>query len=126
LITYDKNNINPQAMKRIREKFIPDPGFEPLSIRSVSTACEGLCRWVRAMDMYDKVYKVVAPKQARLAEAEASLAEQMKKLDAKRAELKQYIEKLEVLNDQFESKNCCFVIFFIHHYSRFLRFNQKM
>jgi dynein heavy chain len=104
LINYDKNNINPQAMKRIREKFIPDPGFEPMSIRSVSTACEGLCRWVRAMDMYDKVYKVVAPKQARLAEAEASLAEQMKKLDAKRAELKQYIEKLEVLNDQFESK----------------------
>lgn len=56
------------------------------------------------MDSYDKVFKVVAPKQARLAQAESELAEQMKKLDAKRAELKQYIEKLDGLNDQFESK----------------------
>jgi dynein heavy chain len=103
LITYDKNNIAPPIMKRIREKFIPDPNFEPLSIRSVSTACEGLCRWVRAMDSYDKVFKIVAPKQARLAQAESELAEQMKKLDSKRAELKQYMDKLQGLNDQFET-----------------------
>lgn len=56
------------------------------------------------MDSYDKVFKIVAPKQARLAQAEAELAEQMKKLDAKRTELKQYMDKLEGLNDQFESK----------------------
>lgn len=55
------------------------------------------------MDSYDKVFKIVAPKQARLAQAEAELAEQMKKLDAKRTELKQYMDKLEGLNDQFES-----------------------
>ena len=104
LISYDKNNIPPAIIKRIRERFIEDPIFEPVSIRSVSTACEGLCKWVRAMDSYDKVYKIVAPKQARLAQAEAELAEQMKKLDAKRAELKQYMNKLQLLNDQFESK----------------------
>lgn len=104
LMTYDKNNIAPPIIKRIREKFIPDPGFEPLSIRSVSTACEGLCRWVRAMDSYDKVFRIVAPKQARLAQAESELSEQMKKLDAKRSELKQYMDKLQALNDQFESK----------------------
>ena len=103
LITYDKNNIAPAYIKRIREKFIPDPNFEPLSIRAVSTACEGLCRWVRAMDSYDKVFKIVAPKQARLAQAESELNEQMKKLDAKRSELKQYIDKLQGLNDTFES-----------------------
>jgi dynein heavy chain len=104
LISYDKNNSPPAIIKRIRERFIEDPIFEPVSIRSVSTACEGLCKWVRAMDSYDKVYKIVAPKQARLAQAEAELAEQMKKLDAKRAELKQYMNKLQLLNDQFESK----------------------
>lgn len=56
------------------------------------------------MDSYDKVFKIVAPKQARLAQAEAELAGQMKKLDSKRIELKQYMDKLEALNDQFESK----------------------
>lgn len=105
LITYDKNNIAPTIIKRIREKFINDPMFEPMSIRNVSTACEGLCRWVRAMDSYDKVFRIVAPKQARLAQAEAELAEQMKKLDSKRAELKTYMDKLQALNDQFESKH---------------------
>ena len=62
------------------------------------------------MDSYDKVFKIVAPKQARLAQAEAELAEQMKKLDAKRTELKQYMDKLEGLNDQFESIIYIFII----------------
>jgi len=46
LIQYDKNNIPPAIMKRIREKFIPDPNFDPSAIRAVSAACEGLCKWV--------------------------------------------------------------------------------
>ncbi len=33
------------------------------------------CRWVHAMSSYDKVAKVVAPKKAKLAEAEASYEE---------------------------------------------------
>lgn len=41
------------------------------------------------MDIYDKVAKVVAPKKAKLAEAEAELAVQMDKLNAKRAQLKE-------------------------------------
>jgi dynein heavy chain, axonemal len=56
------------------------------------------------MDTYDKVFKVVAPKQAKLLQAESELAEQMKKLEAKRTELKHYMDKLQALNDQFESK----------------------
>lgn len=50
-------------------------------------ACEGLCKWVRAMDIYDKVAKVVAPKKAKLAEAEGELAVQMEKLNEKRSQL---------------------------------------
>ena len=56
------------------------------------------------MDSYDRVFKIVAPKQEALAAAESELSEQMKKLDAKRAELKQYVDKLQKLNDNFESK----------------------
>lgn len=41
--------------------------------------------------MYDRVAKVVAPKKAKLAEAEAELAVQMEKLNAKRAELKEVL-----------------------------------
>lgn len=64
-----------------------NPEFDPSLIKNASTACEGLCRWVRAMDVYDRVAKVVAPKKAKLAEAEGELATQMEKLNAKRSQL---------------------------------------
>ncbi|XP_077979573.1 dynein axonemal heavy chain 3-like isoform X2 [Glandiceps talaboti] len=100
---YDKDNINPVIMKKIRDKYIPNPEFDPTSIRNASMACEGLCRWVRAMDTYDKVAKVVAPKKAKLAEAQAELATQMDKLKIKRAQLKEVTDKLDALNEQFEA-----------------------
>jgi len=31
-----------------------NPDFDPDKVRNASTACEGLCRWVRAMDVYDR------------------------------------------------------------------------
>jgi len=43
---------------------------------------------VRALDVYDRVIKIVAPKKLKLAAAEAELAVQMKKLNAKRKQLK--------------------------------------
>ncbi len=42
---------------------------------------------MRAMEVYDRVAKVVAPKKVKLAEAEAELSVQMAKLNEKRAEL---------------------------------------
>lgn len=44
------------------------------------SAAEGLCKWVCAMDQYDKVAKVVAPKRAALAEAEAEYGKVMQEL----------------------------------------------
>lgn len=67
---------------------MPNPDFNPDVVKAASTACEGLCRWVRAMEVYDRVAKVVAPKKAKLAIAQQELAVQMDKLNTKRAELK--------------------------------------
>ncbi|XP_036144833.1 dynein heavy chain 3, axonemal isoform X1 [Monomorium pharaonis] len=101
LKNFDKDNIPPAYMKRIREKFINDRSFQPDAIKKVSTACEGLCKWVRAMEVYDRVIKVVAPKKAMLAEAEAALATQMEMLNEKRALLQEVTQKLQSLNDEF-------------------------
>lgn len=49
-----QDNINPSIMKHIRTKYISNPDFDPEKIKVASTACEGLCKWVRAMDTYDK------------------------------------------------------------------------
>lgn len=55
---YDKDNIPMPVMKKIRDKYMSNPDFEPNLIRNVSSACEGLCKWIRAMDVYDSVIKV--------------------------------------------------------------------
>ena len=65
-----------------------NPEFEPSLVKNASKACEGICKWIRALDIYDRVIKVVAPKKVKLAEAEAELGLQMQKLNEKRAELK--------------------------------------
>jgi hypothetical protein len=49
-----KDNIPPHIMKTIRDKYIPNPDFIPEKIKVASSAAEGLCKWVRAMDQYDK------------------------------------------------------------------------
>ncbi|XP_056593901.1 dynein axonemal heavy chain 3 isoform X3 [Triplophysa dalaica] len=102
LKTFNRDNIPAANIKKIREKFIEHPDFQPSLIKSVSSACEGLCKWVRAMEVYERVAKVVAPKKERLQAAEAELSVQMKKLDVKRAELKEVEDRLQALNDTFE------------------------
>lgn len=133
-------------MSKIRKEYIPNPDFDPQKVRTASSAAEGLCKWVQAMEIYDRVakvtlfsivdlheiilvkqpllslpilqfigrldsqwvcdlwyllFKVVAPKKARLAEAEESLAETMKILNAKREELAEVEGKLANLKLTF-------------------------
>ncbi|KOB78676.1 hypothetical protein OBRU01_02040 [Operophtera brumata] len=66
LRNYDKDNIPVATMKKIRDK---------------------------AMDVYDRVIKVVAPKKAALAEAEGELQMQMNTLNIKRAQLQGVLDK---------------------------------
>ncbi|CAB4069325.1 DNAH [Lepeophtheirus salmonis] len=101
LRAYDKDNISPSIMKKIREKYVTNPYFDPNLVKKVSTACEGLCKWVRAIEVYDRVIKIVSPKKAKLAEAETELARQMDKLNDKRAQLQAVTDKLQALNDEF-------------------------
>jgi len=100
---FDKDNIPAAYMKTIRKKYIPDPEFVPEKIKNASTACEGLCKWVRAMDSYDKVVKVVAPKKIKLKAAEAELNEAMTALRKKQAALKEVQDKLQALRDNLEN-----------------------
>ncbi|XP_065937642.1 dynein axonemal heavy chain 3 isoform X7 [Magallana gigas] len=101
---YDKDNIPMPVMKKIRDKYMSNPDFEPNLIRNVSSACEGLCKWIRAMDVYDSVIKVVGPKRRSLEEAEATLATQMARLHQKQAELQAITDKLNGLKDQLKTK----------------------
>ncbi|XP_065198813.1 dynein axonemal heavy chain 7-like [Sycon ciliatum] len=86
---FDKDNIAVHIMAKIRKEFIPNPEFDPVKVRNSSSAAEGLCKWCRAMEIYDRVAKVVAPKKLKLKEAQSTLAATLAILESKRAELKE-------------------------------------
>lgn len=87
LKTYDKDNIQPRVIAVIRSQYLTNENFTPETAKKASPAAEGMCKWVHAMSSYDKVAKVVAPKKAKLAEAEGQYQEVMVGLRAKQAEL---------------------------------------
>ena len=86
----------------IRTKYVTNPDFDPDKIKVASTACEGLCRWLLAIEKYDVVAKVVAPKKLALKEAEDLLSTAMKALEAKRSMLAEIQEKLAKLQQNLE------------------------
>ncbi|KAM6955770.1 LOW QUALITY PROTEIN: dynein axonemal heavy chain 7-like [Lycodopsis pacificus] len=99
---YDKDNIPPKFIAIIRNKYITNPDFVPEKIQTASNAAEGMCKWVCAMDKYDKVAKVVAPKKEKLARAEGELKVAMGSLQKKQAALKEVQDKLAKLQDTLE------------------------
>ncbi|XP_053328214.1 dynein axonemal heavy chain 7 [Spea bombifrons] len=99
---YDKDNIPPAYMSIIRKQYITNAEFVPDKIRNASTAAEGLCKWVVAMDSYDKVAKIVAPKKVKLKQAESELKVAMDGLRKKQAALKEVQDKLAKLEEKLE------------------------
>ncbi|GAB0191735.1 dynein heavy chain 7, axonemal [Grus japonensis] len=101
---YDKDNIPPAYMAIIRKQYLTNPEFVPDKIRNASTAAEGLCKWVIAMEFYDTVTKNVAPKRLKLNQAEGKLKIAMDGLRKKQADLKEVQDKLAILQQTLESK----------------------
>ncbi|KAI4532318.1 hypothetical protein MG293_017583 [Ovis ammon polii] len=101
---YDKDNIPVTVMQKIRGEYLTNPEFDPPKVAKASSAAEGLCKWIMAMEVYDRVAKVVAPKKARLTEAQKSLAETMELLNQKREELAEVEHHLENLETIFLEK----------------------
>jgi len=90
-------------MAKIRKEYVKNPEFDPTKVAKASSAAEGLCKWVLAMEIYDRVIKIVAPKKVKLAKAEADLAATMEKLEKKRAELKEIEARLATLQETFRN-----------------------
>ena len=101
---YDKDNMNPQIIEKIRKTYINNPEFNPHLIKNVSSACQGLCKWVIAISSYDEISKIVRPKREKLEEARAMLDNQLVNLAEKGKELKRVTAKLQLLYDKLETK----------------------
>lgn len=76
LMDFDKDNIPEQVSKRVR-RYIDNPKFIPDEVGKLSRIGSSLCMWVRAIDLYAKIFKSIEPKRIRLLQAESELAEAM-------------------------------------------------
>ncbi|ELU17469.1 hypothetical protein CAPTEDRAFT_228350 [Capitella teleta] len=103
LTEFDRDNVPAPIIKQVRAKYAGNPDFDPDKIKNASTACEGLAKWVLAIEKYDKVAKVVAPKKIALKEAESKLSVAMADLNKKRASLKEVQDKLAKLQNTLEA-----------------------
>ena len=45
--------------------------MKPEAVRQASVAAEGMCLWVRAMELYNRIMKIVAPTRPKVAAGEA-------------------------------------------------------
>ncbi|XP_071050357.1 dynein axonemal heavy chain 2 isoform X2 [Onthophagus taurus] len=100
---FDKNHVTDKTLKKIavyttNEEFVPD------KIGAVSLAAKSLCLWVIAIEKYAKVYKIVAPKQAKLDEAMESLKEKQRLLAEAQAKLAEIQAMLARLEQEYQEK----------------------
>uniref|UniRef100_A0A0L8GF05 Dynein heavy chain coiled coil stalk domain-containing protein n=1 Tax=Octopus bimaculoides TaxID=37653 RepID=A0A0L8GF05_OCTBM len=65
LVNFDKDNISDRVLNKIG-KYVSQADFTPDIIGRVSGAAKSLCMWVRAMEMYGRIYRVVEPKKLKL------------------------------------------------------------
>lgn len=87
-------------MQRIRKDFMTNQEFDPSKVARASSAAEGLCKWILAMEQYDRVAKIVAPKRSKLLEAEAELSQNMEALKKTQNELAEVERKLQSLQNK--------------------------
>jgi dynein heavy chain len=102
LENYDKDNIPTAAITKINNKYLTNPKFVPEVIRASSIACEGMCKWVRAMSLYEQVSKEIKPKREALAEAEQLLQASLAILATKQTELNAAEEATNQLKRRFD------------------------
>ena len=96
LKNYDKDNISPAILKKIK-KYVVHEDMQVDRVAQVSSAAKSLCMWVHAMNTYSIVAKEVGPKKAKVVEMTDILNKANATLAEKQAELKEVQDKVAAL-----------------------------
>ncbi|KAK7201652.1 dynein heavy chain [Novymonas esmeraldas] len=96
LTSYPRDSITAACIRKLNV-FVQDPDFVPDVIEKTSLPCRSMCMWVHAMYKYYFVAKEIAPKRARLAEAEKKVAVARTELTAKQAALQKVLDRITAL-----------------------------
>jgi len=102
LVEYDKDNIDPKVITKIRTSYLSNPEFSLDKISAVSRAAHSLASWIYAIEAYDRVVKQVKPKKEALQKAREEYDVVKQKLDAARGELAKVEGKINALQENLQ------------------------
>jgi dynein heavy chain len=102
LIAFDKESLNEALMTKV-SKFTSLAKFNPDEVGKQSGAAKSLCQWIRAMEMYGKILKVVAPKREKLRSNQEALEKKQQQLHESSNKLSQYQERLSELKLKYDT-----------------------
>ncbi|XP_074097467.1 dynein heavy chain at 16F [Cotesia typhae] len=100
LINYPKDDINDKLLKKL-ESYLKNPEFVPDLVAKQSKVCKSICIWVRAIDGYAKVFRVVEPKRLKLQQAQEELHTLKELVAEKQKQLSAVVKKIEKLEKQY-------------------------
>lgn len=102
---YDKDGIDPEIIKTIREEYMVNKLFQPVVLAKVSKWAAGLCKWIRAMEKYEAVNSFMMPKKKELTQAQELLEKTRVCLDEKRRTEEETVRSIELLSSELEETN---------------------
>ncbi|XP_043475594.1 dynein axonemal heavy chain 6 isoform X1 [Leptopilina heterotoma] len=101
LIQYPKDEINDKLLKKLQD-YINNPNFLPHLVAKQSKVCKSICIWVRAIDGYAKLFRIVHPKRLKLYAAEKELRAIMDVLEQKQQQLREVENKINKLRREYK------------------------
>ncbi|EFJ51362.1 dynein heavy chain [Volvox carteri f. nagariensis] len=101
LLGYDKDAMTPEICAQV-EGFVGNSMFDPVVMQRTSQAAATICKWVKAMDAFQKGRKLVDPARAALEEAEARLQVQEERLQDNHRKLTAMQERIRELESKLE------------------------
>ena len=101
LLHFDKDSLSDALLAKIA-KYVNHVDYQPRTIGKVSSAAEGLCKWVHAMFSYGNVAREIAPKRATLKQAQDKLALKQEALTLTQKDLADVMSKVSALKEQYE------------------------
>ena len=85
---------------KCRSNYLSKPDFDVSEVRKKSVAASFMAVWVKAVNNYQKVVKVVEPKQRRYNEVKANLDQAEAELAVKMAEVQKVRDKVALLQQK--------------------------
>ena len=82
--------------------YYDDEEFTPTVVERVSVAAKSLCMWCRAMEVYGRIAKDVAPKRAKLQQAMKTLEQKQKQLQKALDKVKEIEDKVLALREKYD------------------------